>query len=99
MPSPVVVEREVGGSGVGVGGLAVEGQGLAVVDSGCGIPEADQSRLGEPFFTTKPVGSGTGLGLTVCRDLLRMNDGRLQIESEPGQGTTATIVLAGEESP
>jgi len=75
-----------------------EGQALAIADSGCGIPEADQARLGEPFFTTKPVGSGTGLGLTVCRDLLRMNDGRLRIESEPGQGTTVTAVFGSEET-
>ena len=70
-----------------------DGQELRVEDTGCGISVEHQARLGEPFFTTKPVGAGTGLGLAVCRDLLRANHGSLKIESEEGRGTQVSVVF------
>ena len=66
---------------------------LRVEDSGCGIAAEDRDRLFEPFFTTKPHGAGTGLGLAVCRDLLRGHDGRISLESELGQGTQVIVRL------
>jgi signal transduction histidine kinase len=70
---------------------------LRVSDTGCGIPAELRERLFEPFFTTKPPGSGTGLGLAVCRDLVRRHDGRIDVESEPGQGTTVVVRLPALE--
>ena len=51
------------------------------------------ARAGEPFFTTKAPGMGTGLGLFVTRSSLKQLGGTLTVSSEPGHGTTATVVL------
>ena len=66
---------------------------LSVKDPGRGIPAELLGRVTEPFFTTKPIGVGTGLGLTVCHDLVRRFGGTMRIESEVGRGTTVTISL------
>ena len=66
---------------------------LTISDTGCGIPKEDLSRLFDPFFTTKPVGEGTGLGLTVAHGIIQEHDGVIQVESEPGKGTTFHIFL------
>jgi signal transduction histidine kinase len=71
---------------------------LSVADTGVGIAPADLRRIFEPFFTTKtgPDASGqggTGLGLSVCRDIVEAHKGRLRAESRPGQGTTFTLRL------
>ena len=66
---------------------------ITVSDNGHGIPADDLERIFEPFFTTRPAGAGTGLGLAVCRDLLRQEGGELVIESTPGQGTHAHVSL------
>ncbi len=66
---------------------------LSVKDTGRGIPAELLGRVTEPFFTTKPIGVGTGLGLTVCHDLVRRFGGTMRIESEVGRGTTVTISL------
>jgi two-component system NtrC family sensor kinase len=65
----------------------------AVRDTGTGMDEATLARLGEPFFTTKPPGIGTGLGLATVRGFCTRAGGALQVESAPGQGTTAAIWL------
>ncbi len=67
---------------------------IAFKDNGCGIPADNLSRIFDPFFTTRPVGAGTGLGLTVSRDIVRSYGGLLDVQSEPGVGTTAIIRLA-----
>lgn len=72
-----------------VGGNAV----LAVRDTGQGIPPDLLRRVKDPFFTTKPAGVGTGLGLAVCDRLVRQLGGVMTIESTVGVGTTVTIVL------
>jgi two-component system, NtrC family, sensor kinase len=66
---------------------------VRVRDNGVGISAQHISRLFEPFFTTKPVGQGTGLGLSVSYSIVDKHNGRLEVESEPGQGTTFTVWL------
>jgi two-component system sensor histidine kinase RegB len=66
---------------------------IDVVDRGSGMPRDHLARVGEPFFTTKPPGTGTGLGLFVARSTIEQLGGTLGLTSEPGRGTTATIVL------
>jgi signal transduction histidine kinase len=51
------------------------------------------SKLGEPFFTTRPVGTGVGLGLAVSFGILQRQRGKIHFESQPGAGTVATIEL------
>ncbi|WP_197081214.1 ATP-binding protein [Gordoniibacillus kamchatkensis] len=64
---------------------------LRVSDTGCGMPREMMDRLFQPFFTTKQ--KGTGLGLAVCKNIVDRHNGRLDVRSEPGQGTTFTVVL------
>ncbi|PYM64709.1 MAG: hypothetical protein DMD79_05980 [Candidatus Rokuibacteriota bacterium] len=66
---------------------------LSVSDNGPGIPPDVLPRIFEPFYTTKPQGEGTGLGLAVSRDLVTDNDGELRVASPPGAGATFTVVL------
>jgi len=77
---------------------------VSVADTGDGIAPADLRRIFEPFFTTKTgpddVGlGGTGLGLSVCRDIVESHRGRLRAESRVGQGTTFTLRLPVCASP
>ncbi|MBS0345225.1 MAG: PAS domain-containing sensor histidine kinase [Proteobacteria bacterium] len=65
---------------------------FSVTDTGKGIDPALQSRLFEPFFTTRP--DGTGLGLAIARGVARAHGGDIGIQSEPGRGTTFTLTLA-----
>ena len=66
---------------------------IAVTDTGCGISEENMTRILEPFFTTKDVGQGTGLGLATVYGIIRQTGGYLSIESTVGVGTTFTIYL------
>jgi signal transduction histidine kinase len=66
---------------------------VKVVDTGVGIPEGDRSLVCEPFFTTKKVGQGTGLGMSIVQGILKEHSGWLEIESEEGRGTTVAIFL------
>ncbi len=68
---------------------------LAVRDTGCGMPQEDVERAVQPFFTTKAVGKGTGLGLFLSREVVVAHGGRLTLESEVGKGTTVTVALPG----
>ncbi|MFP2905640.1 PAS domain S-box protein [Pyxidicoccus sp. 3LFB2] len=67
---------------------------VEVSDSGSGIPANVLPRIFDPFFTTKPVGQGTGLGLAICHSLIRNLGGDITVRSEPGRGTTFTVILA-----
>ncbi|MBK8791503.1 MAG: sensor histidine kinase [Holophagaceae bacterium] len=64
---------------------------LEVQDDGPGIPSTQLEHLFEPFYTTKP--SGTGLGLATVRNLVLQNRGAIQVESAPGRGTVFSIDL------
>lgn len=66
---------------------------IRISDNGCGIPAGNLDRIFDPFFTTREVGSGTGLGLTVCRDIVQAHGGRIEVESKVGVGTTFTVYL------
>ena len=65
----------------------------AVADAGAGIPASHLARIFEPFYTTKPEGHGTGLGLPVSLGIVRMHGGTLEAESKPGRGTTLRVRL------
>jgi signal transduction histidine kinase len=66
---------------------------VAVKDSGTGMSKEIQSKIFESFFTTKPRGEGTGLGLKIVRNVVREHDGELLLDSTEGVGTTFTIRL------
>ena len=62
-------------------------------DNGCGIAPANLKRIFDPFFTTKPIGRGTGLGLSLSYGIVKKHGGSIEVDSEPGRGTTFRIVL------
>lgn len=66
---------------------------LRVRDTGCGMDSETIARIFEPFFTTKPAGIGTGLGLSVTKQIIADHGGTIEVESVPGGGTTFTIRL------
>jgi signal transduction histidine kinase len=66
---------------------------ISIRDTGPGIPEEIRSRIFDPFFTTKDVGEGTGLGLAISFGIIEKHQGRIEAESEPGEGTVFTISL------
>jgi CheY-like chemotaxis protein len=66
---------------------------LTITDSGIGMPEPVRARALEPFFTTKPAGAGTGLGLSLAWGVVQQARGRLHLHSAPGAGTEVTIDL------
>ncbi len=87
---------------VGKGGrirIAAEGRQepgwvrVTVTDDGQGIPAHALPYIFDPFFTTKPRGKGTGLGLSVSLGIVRQHGGDIRVESEPGKGTTVTVLL------
>ena len=67
---------------------------IEVRDSGPGIPASVLPRIFEPFYSTKPPGEGTGLGLPICRDIVKSLGGELTVDSPPGEGATFLVWLA-----
>jgi len=64
---------------------------LTVSDTGHGIPKEDMDRIFDPYYTTKDVGKGTGMGLAVVHSIVKEHNGIITVKSEPGKGTTFTI--------
>jgi len=70
---------------------------VSIADTGSGIPADKLNRIFEPFFTTKEVGKGTGLGLSIAYDIIKKHRGEIQVQSEPGKGTTFIVRIPVEE--
>ena len=71
---------------------------VTVIDTGSGIPEDVMPRIFEPFYTTKEVGEGTGLGLAAVQGIVRNHEGCIEIESLPGVGTRVDVYLPAIEA-
>jgi len=70
-----------------------DGINLSVSDNGSGIPQKVLDKIFQPFFTTKPAGQGTGLGLSLAYDIIKTHNGDIKVESKEKEGTTFTIHL------
>jgi two-component system, NtrC family, sensor kinase len=66
-----------------------------VEDNGMGIPDKVKDKIFQPFFTTKPTGQGTGLGLSLSYDIIKAHGGEIRVESKEGEGTTMIISIPG----
>jgi two-component system NtrC family sensor kinase len=66
---------------------------IRVKDNGVGIPQKVVDKIFQPFFTTKPTGQGTGLGLSLSYDIVKAHGGEIQVQSKENQGTEFTVVL------
>jgi signal transduction histidine kinase len=72
---------------------------LRVRDTGCGMPPEVISEIFTPFFTTKQLGQGTGVGLSIVYGVVKMHSGDISVDSEPGKGATFNIRLPIGEKP
>jgi signal transduction histidine kinase len=70
---------------------------IKISDTGEGIPDNVKDKIFDPFFSTKPVGKGTGLGLHVVYDLVKKHDGKIKLDSQEGKGTSFFIYLPLEK--
>lgn len=66
---------------------------IKVSDNGNGIPQKVLDKIFQPFFTTKPAGQGTGLGLSLSYDIVKAHGGEIKLETKEGEGTTFIIQL------
>ena len=75
-----------------LGGRSAE---IKVSDNGGGIPQKVLDKIFQPFFTTKPTGQGTGLGLSLSYDIIKAHGGELKVETKEGEGSTFIIIIPG----
>ncbi|MDX2049122.1 MAG: ATP-binding protein [Chitinophagaceae bacterium] len=68
---------------------------IQVKDNGNGIPDSIKEKIFQPFFTTKPTGQGTGLGLSLSYDIVKAHGGELKVETKEGEGSEFTIAMPG----
>ena len=66
---------------------------IRIADFGCGISPTIKDRIFEPFFTTRASGEGGGMGLAIVKNVVEQHHGRIDVQSEPGMGTTVTVFL------
>ncbi len=76
----------------------LEGVRLSIADTGCGMDDATVNRVFEPFFTTRPVGGGSGLGLSVAHGIVVSHRGRIEVRSKPGAGSEFEVILPTREA-
>ena len=67
---------------------------IRVKDNGNGIPDSIKEKIFQPFFTTKPTGQGTGLGLSLSYDIVKAHGGELKVETKDGEGSKFIIQLS-----
>jgi two-component system, NtrC family, sensor kinase len=90
-PTVWVSTRRVGSpSGVGGSGATIE---IRIKDNGTGIPQKVLDKIFQPFFTTKPTGQGTGLGLSLSYDIVKAHGGELKVETKDGEGSEFIIQI------
>jgi signal transduction histidine kinase len=85
--------NRVGPSHGGLDGPPHGGVEIKVTDNGPGIPDAIKAKIFQPFFTTKPTGQGTGLGLSLSYDIVKAHGGELKVETSEGEGSKFIIQL------
>ncbi|REG91079.1 histidine kinase/DNA gyrase B/HSP90-like ATPase [Algoriphagus antarcticus] len=66
---------------------------ISISDNGPGIPDSIKEKIFQPFFTTKPTGQGTGLGLSLSYDIVKAHGGELRVETEENKGSEFTLVI------
>jgi signal transduction histidine kinase len=71
---------------------------ISVRDNGNGIPQKVLDKIFQPFFTTKPTGEGTGLGLSLSYDIVKAHGGELKVETKEGEGSEFIILLPQSEN-
>ncbi|MBD3222814.1 PAS domain-containing protein, partial [bacterium] len=103
-PGKIVIETDhldlgVAGSTSRPGSSPGEYLMLSVSDDGCGMDDEAMAHIFEPFYTTKAAGEGTGLGLATVYGVVKQNDGFIDVDSEPGRGTTFRICLPRHDEP
>jgi signal transduction histidine kinase len=90
---PVVSIRTVVKHQRGVPEGSRESVQIVIADNGIGIPATIRDKIFQPFFTTKPAGQGTGLGLSLSYDIMKAHGGLMEVESEAGKGSTFSVTL------
>ena len=72
---------------------------ISVTDNGKGIPSEIKDKIFQPFFTSKPTGEGTGLGLSLSYDIVKAHGGEIKVKSKEGDGTEFIIILPYKPTP
>jgi signal transduction histidine kinase len=70
---------------------------IAIIDTGIGITEESKKKIFEPFYTTKKLGEGTGLGLAICNQIIKDHSGKIELESEVGNGSAFTVSVPASQ--